>query len=82
MQNIDTDNDTHYITNHDNFNPHVTTDLNSTTDDRNDDPLVILAKQTTLTETQKSVQRKVLKNSYLATNTKPYIQISETLCIE
>ena len=50
-----TDNNTHYntITDHDNFNLHDTTDLNNITNDRNDDALVILAKQTTPTETQK-----------------------------
>ena len=61
---IQTDNNnthTNTITNHDNFNSHDTTDLNNITNNRNDDALVILAKQTTLTETQKNVLRKGLK---------------------
>ena len=39
----------------------VTLDSDNLTNDINDDALVILAKQTTLTETQKSVLRKGLK---------------------
>ena len=46
---------------HDNTDPHDTTDIGNTINDKNDDALVILAKQTTLTETQKNVLRKGLK---------------------
>ena len=39
----------------------LTTDVGSIINDENDDALVILAQQTTLTETQKNVLRKGLK---------------------
>ena len=54
IQNTDTNNnDIHYIniTDHDNTDPHVIIDTDNTMNDRNDDALVMLAKQTTLTET-------------------------------
>ena len=37
---------------HDNTDPHDTTNTGNSINDGNDDALVILAKQTTLTETQ------------------------------
>ena len=65
-----------YTGEQDNIYPQVTLDSDNLTNDINDDALVILAKQTTLTETQKSVLRKFIpKTRQLATYTSPTVPL-------
>lgn len=84
IQNNDTNNNyNNIIIDHDNTDPHDTIDTDNTMND-NDDALVILAKQTTLTETQKMYLEKDY-NSYQNLNSYQYklcIQTSEIFCID
>lgn len=62
IQNTDINDTTaYYNIDHVSFDPLVNTDTNKPINDINDDTLVILAKQTTLTEAQKNVLKKGLK---------------------